>query len=81
MKRIILKLSGEVLSTNGSGSYDTSKVLSLAGELKKIQAFGVELGIVLGGGNIFRYRMVKDSGVERLYADYAGILAGVMNGL
>ena len=80
-KRILLKLSGEVLS--GSKEYGISaEVMSgIAGEIKQLYDLGAEIGIVLGGGNIFRGNSESARGMDRVSADYMGMLATVMNSL
>jgi uridylate kinase len=79
-KRVLLKLSGEALS--GDGEALSPKVLSnLAKELKEIQQTGVELAIVVGGGNFIRGKMMEDMGMNRAQADYMGMLGTVINAL
>jgi uridylate kinase len=80
-KRILLKLSGEALM--GDGKYGISpKVLQqIAGEIREIVELGVEVGIVIGGGNIFRGVSASTEGMDRASADYMGMLATVINGL
>lgn len=80
-KRILLKLSGEVLM--GSAEYGLSPevVKSIAGQIKKIREYEVEIAIVVGGGNIFRGVAASAQGMDRATADYMGMLATVMNAL
>lgn len=80
-KRILLKLSGEALM--GDGKYGISpKVLQqIAGEVKEVIDLGVEVGIVIGGGNIFRGVSASTEGMDRASADYMGMLATVINSL
>lgn len=80
-KRILLKLSGEVLG--GSKEYGISAEVmgSIAGEVKQIYDLGTEIGIVIGGGNIFRGNSESARGMDRVAADYMGMLATVMNSL
>jgi uridylate kinase len=79
-KRVLLKLSGEALS--GDGEALSPKVLSnLAKELKDIQQTGVELAIVVGGGNFIRGKMMENMGMNRAQADYMGMLGTVINAL
>lgn len=80
-KRILLKLSGEVLG--GSKEYGISADVmgSIAGEVKQIYDLGTEIGIVIGGGNIFRGNSESARGMDRVAADYMGMLATVMNSL
>jgi uridylate kinase len=80
-KRILLKLSGEALM--GDGKYGISpKVLQqIAGEVREVIELGVEVGIVIGGGNIFRGVSASTEGMDRASADYMGMLATVINSL
>jgi uridylate kinase len=80
-KRILLKISGESLlgSREHGISYDAAE--AIAGELKEIRELGVEIALVVGGGNIFRGMAASKNGFERTTADYMGMLATVMNSL
>jgi len=80
-KRIVLKLSGEALARkNGFGiDYETVKIL--AKQIKEIHDIGVEVGIVIGGGNILRGVTESDKGMDRASADYMGMLATIFNSL
>jgi uridylate kinase len=80
-KRILLKLSGEALM--GDGKYGISpKVLQqIAGEIREVVEMGVEMGIVIGGGNIFRGVSASTEGMDRASADYMGMLATAINAL
>ncbi|MBW8840870.1 MAG: UMP kinase [Sphingomonadales bacterium] len=84
-KRILLKLSGEVLmgaSENGGGlAIDPEVTARVAGEIKDAKEAGHELCVVVGGGNIFRGLSAAAKGIERATADYMGMLATVMNAL
>lgn len=80
-KRILLKLSGEALMGDKGLSIDPAFVESVALEIKSITALGVQVGIVIGGGNIFRGLSASARGMDRVQADYMGMLATVMNGL
>ena len=81
-KRILLKLSGEVLKNRETGdSIDPSRLAFMAERVKKIHALGVEVGIVLGGGNIFRGLSGSKNGVNRVVGDSMGMLATIINGL
>lgn len=80
-KRILLKLSGEVLSGAGSFGIDASRLKQIAAELADVHQRGAELGIVIGGGNIFRGLKGSASGMDRSSADHMGMLATVINGL
>ena len=79
--RILLKLSGE--SFKGSREYgiDPKFLIFLANEIKKGHDLGVEIGIVIGGGNIFRGLSAAENGMARVTADYSGMLATIMNAL
>ena len=80
-KRILLKISGEVLSGNGDYGIDSKVIFQIAQEIKEVQNLGVEVAIVIGGGNIFRGMAANARGMDRASADYMGMLATVMNGL
>jgi uridylate kinase len=79
-KRILLKLSGEALGGGGVPIRD-DVVAALAAELKSVRALGVQIGIVVGGGNIWRGATGEHAGMDRVTADYMGMLATVINGL
>ena len=79
-KRVLLKLSGEALSSEGN-NFDPVILKSLAQELKEVHESGVDLAIVVGGGNFIRGKMAENIGIERVQADYMGMLATVMNAL
>ena len=80
-KRILLKLSGEVLMGNQGYGIDPSYVAKLAEEVKAARETGLEICLVIGGGNIFRGVSVAAQGMNRAQADYMGMLATVMNAL
>ena len=80
-KRILLKLSGEALAGDAGYGIDTDVLKILAGEIREIRAGGVELGIVIGGGNIFRGVKGATAGMDRASADYMGMLATMLNAL
>lgn len=80
-KRVVLKLSGEALQGEQSYGIDPKVVLSVARQIKEVKALGVELAIVIGGGNIFRGVAASSQGMDRSSADYMGMLATVINGL
>ena len=80
-KRILLKLSGEVLMGDRNFGIDPKIVHFMANELKGISGSGVQVAIVIGGGNIFRGLEASAEGMERTSADYMGMLATVMNAL
>ena len=80
-RRILLKLSGEALMGNESYGIEPKVISQFATELAELNAQGVELGIVIGGGNIFRGEGLAKSGMDRVSADHMGMLATVMNAL
>jgi uridylate kinase len=80
-KRVLLKLSGEVLMGDTAFGIDPDTINRLAKELIDVQQVGIELAIVIGGGNIFRGNMGTASGMDRASADYMGMLATMMNGI
>lgn len=80
-RRILLKLSGEALMGEDAFGINRAVVARLVGEIKEIAAMGVEIGLVVGGGNIFRGMAPAAAGMERATADYMGMLATVMNSL
>jgi len=80
-KRILLKLSGEVLMGSSGLSIDTEVTARVAGEIADVKAKGYEICIVVGGGNIFRGMAGAARGMDRATGDYMGMLATVMNAL
>ena len=80
-KRILLKLSGEALMGDKSFGLDTQRLADYAAEIKAVMAHGVQLGVVIGGGNIFRGLKGAGEGMDRVQADHMGMLATVINGL
>jgi len=80
-KRVLLKLSGEALMGNLGYGIDPSVVEGIAGEIAEVVALGVQVAIVVGGGNIFRGVKASASGMDRATADYIGMIATVMNSL
>ena len=80
-QRILLKLSGEALMGSQTHGIDPIKIDSYAKEIKKVFDEGVEIAIVIGGGNIFRGVSGASKGMDRVQADYMGMLATVINGL
>jgi uridylate kinase len=80
-KRILLKLSGEALMGDGSYGIDPKVTDRLAKQVKELVAEGIQVGIVVGGGNIFRGMAGAAGGMDRAQADYMGMLATVMNAL
>ena len=80
-KRILLKLSGEALMGDKAFGLDTQRLADYAAEIKAVVEQGVQLGIVIGGGNIFRGLKGAGEGMDRVQADHMGMLATVINGL
>ena len=80
-KRILLKLSGEALLGKNSYGIDNEKLLDYAKEIKELHFLGIEIAIVIGGGNIYRGVAGAQNGIDRVQADYMGMLATVINGL
>jgi uridylate kinase len=80
-KRILLKLSGESLMGENSFGIDPNMVNRYAQEIKSVVDLGVEVAIVIGGGNIYRGMNESETGIERAHGDYMGMLATVINGM
>lgn len=80
-RRIVLKLSGEALSGNLGYGIEPTVIKSIAAQVKEISELGVEIAIVVGGGNIWRGKVGSEVGMDRATADYMGMLATVMNSL
>lgn len=80
-KRILLKLSGEALMGDRQYGIDPKRLAEYASEIKKIVDKGIEVAIVIGGGNIFRGVAGASNGIDRVQADYMGMLATAINGL
>ena len=80
-RRILLKLSGEALMGNKPYGIDSEVISRYAEEIKTVVSNGAQLGIVIGGGNIFRGVQGADDGMDRVQADHMGMLATVINGL
>lgn len=80
-KRILLKLSGEALQGDEGFGIDPSILDRMAVEIKELIEMGVEVGVVLGGGNLFRGAKLAKAGMNRVVGDHMGMLATVMNGL
>ncbi len=78
-KRILLKLSGESLMGNKQYGIDNDQVLQYATDIKSVYDAGIEIAVVVGGGNIFRGLSAEKSGMDRAQADYMGMLATVIN--
>jgi len=80
-KRILLKLSGEALMGDRQYGIDPKRLSEYANEIKEVVALGVEVAIVIGGGNIFRGVAGASNGMDRVQGDHMGMLATVINGL
>lgn len=80
-RRIVLKLSGEALSGKQGFGLEPEVVRSIAEQIKEVSELGVEIAIVVGGGNIWRGKVGSEMGMDRANADYMGMLATVMNSL
>ena len=80
-KRVLLKLSGEAFSGGADFGINTPTVSKIAKQIKQVMEMGVSIGIVVGGGNIWRGIEAEKRGMERVTADYAGMLATVINAL
>jgi uridylate kinase len=80
-KRILLKLSGESLMGEKQYGIDSDRVAQYAQDIKSVHEKGVEIAIVIGGGNIFRGLSAEKSGMDRVQADYMGMLATVINSM
>jgi len=80
-KRVVLKLSGEALQGNLDYGIDYNVLISIARQIKEVKSLGVEMAVVIGGGNIFRGIAGSTKGMDRASADYMGMLATVLNAL
>jgi len=80
-ERILLKLSGEALMGEREYGMDLPTIDAIAAEIVDVHASGVEIAIVVGGGNIYRGMAAAAEGMDRATADYAGMLATLLNGL
>ncbi len=80
-KRILLKLSGEALMGNKQFGIDNNRLMQYAEEIREIADLGTEIGIVIGGGNIFRGVQAERGGMERTQGDYMGMLATMINSM
>ena len=80
-KRILLKLSGEALLGERSYGIDPKRIAQYAKDIKSITDLGVEVAVVIGGGNIFRGVSAASNGIDRVQGDYMGMLATVINGM
>ncbi len=80
-KRVVLKLSGEALQSRLGHGIDYGVTASIAKRIKEVHRLGLEIAIVIGGGNIFRGSIAESKGIDRSTADYMGMLATVINGM
>ncbi|GAB3198996.1 uridylate kinase [Pontibacter aydingkolensis] len=80
-KRILLKLSGEALMGEQQYGIDSNRLIQYAQEIKEVAALGVEVAVVIGGGNIFRGVQAEQVGLDRVQGDYMGMLATVINSM
>jgi len=80
-KRILIKLSGEAFSGNQNYGIDAPTLRKIAKQIKQVAEMGVEIAIVVGGGNIWRGTQAEKDGIDRVTADYAGMLATIINAL
>lgn len=80
-KRVVLKLSGEAMAGEKGFGIDPNIIKVIAEEIKEVHELGVEIAIIVGGGNIWRGETGEQLGMDRAQADYMGMLATVMNGL
>ena len=79
--RVLLKLSGEILAGQRGFGVDPVKANALADEVKSVRDLGVEVGVVIGGGNIIRGELAEVQGMDRVSADYLGMLATIINSI
>ena len=79
--RVLLKLSGEALMGDKNFGFDNAVIAQYARDIKSIVDLGVQVAIVIGGGNIYRGMNEKETGIERAHGDYMGMLATVINGM
>src|SRR5256885_8104093 len=80
-KRVLLKLSGEALAANQGFGVDPIRVHEIAAEIAEVHRMGVQIAIVVGGGNFFRGVAVQAKDMDRVAADHMGMLATVINGI
>lgn len=80
-KRVLLKLSGEALMGDKNFGFDNSVIAQYAQDIKSVVNLGVQMAIVIGGGNIYRGMNEAETGIERAHGDYMGMLATVINGM
>ncbi len=80
-KRVLLKLSGEAFSGNEGHGIDASVLTGIATQIKHVREMGVEIAVVVGGGNFWRGAQAEHEGMDRVTADYAGMLATIINAI
>ncbi len=80
-QRVVLKLSGEALMGEGDYGIEPTVIARLAAEIKQMYEAGAQIGLVIGGGNIFRGAGLAEAGIDRVVGDQMGMLATVVNGL
>ncbi|MGK7346803.1 MAG: UMP kinase [Candidatus Nitrospinota bacterium M3_3B_026] len=80
-KRVLLKVTGEAFAEEGSQGIDVEALRHLALEIKDVNTMGVQVAVVVGGGNIFRGAVASEAGIDRVTADYMGMLGTIINGL
>ena len=80
-KRVLLKLSGEALMGDKNFGFDNEVIAQYARDIKEVVDVGVEVALVIGGGNIYRGMNESETGIERAHGDYMGMLATVINGM
>ncbi len=80
-KRVLLKLSGEALMGEKQFGIDNNRIMQYADEIKSVSDMGIEVGIVIGGGNIFRGVQAERGGMDRTQGDYMGMLATMINSM
>jgi uridylate kinase len=80
-KRILLKLSGEAFKGESEYGFDPTVITKIAKQIRQVSEMGVQVGIVVGGGNIWRGAEAEKTGMDRVTADYAGMLATIINAL
>ncbi|MAR83628.1 MAG: UMP kinase, partial [Legionellales bacterium] len=79
--RILLKMSGEALMGGGTSAIEPATIDRMVSEINEVQALGVQVAIVVGGGNFFRGAALSEIGISRITGDYMGMLATMMNAL
>jgi uridylate kinase len=80
-KRIVIKLSGEVMTGEGGAGIEPAALRGVAEEIRELRGLGVEMALVVGGGNLIRGAQTADDNIERVTADQLGMLSTIMNGL